>query len=85
MILELCQSFKFVIVLFPIDSICWMNFATEVYRGAVEFRRAEVLSLERREGLEDKTLSRSKSLRPLSALKMLGPVQSEDFWLGSDI
>ena len=50
---------------------------SKVYRGAVEFRRAEVLSMERMErigGTLD-ALDGSKStknLRPLSALKYLG-------------
>ena len=54
---------------------------SQVYRGAVEFRRAEVLSMERLERLggsaaelpapqETMKGGRAKSLRPLSALKM---------------
>lgn len=63
-----------------IDRNPWPMGPSQVYRGAVEFRRAEVLSMERLERLggsaaelpapEAMKGGRAKSLRPLSALKM---------------
>ena len=55
----------------------------KVYRGAVEFRRAEVLSMERMERIGgtldalDGTKS-TRNLRPLSALKYLGMKKVEN-------
>lgn len=71
----------FSVLFHGIDRNPWPMGPSQVYRGAVEFRRAEVLSMERVERLggsaaelpapqEAMKGGRAKSLRPLSALKM---------------